>query len=70
MTQETLDKIKVAADRLDNYIASLVGFTMLLASIHVEALREGLPTVAADLRAALADASAVTNDERNTNGER
>lgn len=48
-----LEKVEAAVDRLDNYIASLVGFTDLPDSIHVAALREGLPTVAADLRAAL-----------------
>jgi hypothetical protein len=63
MTGRALDKIEAAADRLDNYIASLVGFTTLPDSIHVAALREGLPTVSADLRSALAEASEPPVDE-------
>ncbi|QUS39587.1 hypothetical protein RPMA_12620 [Tardiphaga alba] len=54
--QEALDKIEAAIDRLDNYVASLTAFTTLPDSIHVSALREGLPEVAAELRAALQEA--------------
>lgn len=51
--KDRFDKIEAAADRLDNFIASLTGFTTLPDSIHVAALREGLPEVARELRAAL-----------------
>ena len=54
--QNALDKIEAGIDRLDNYVASLTGFTTLPDSIHVSALREGLPEVAAELRAALQEA--------------
>jgi hypothetical protein len=51
--QERFDKIEAAIDRLDSFIASLVNLKQLPASIHVSALREGLPEVARELRAAL-----------------
>lgn len=51
--EERFEKIEAAADRLDSFIASLVNMTMLPNSVHVAALREGLPEVARELRAAL-----------------
>jgi hypothetical protein len=46
------DALEAAIDRLDNYVSSLVNLTMLPASIHVSALREGLPEIAKELRRA------------------
>lgn len=51
--KERFDKLESAVDRLDSYIASLVNLRSLPDSIHVSALREGLPSVAKELRAAL-----------------
>lgn len=53
--EERFEPIEAAADRLDSFIASL-NMKMLPDSIHVSALRQGLPGVAKDLRAALARA--------------
>lgn len=50
---EAKEQIEAAIDRLDNYVASLVNMTMLPPSIHVSALREGLPEVARELREAM-----------------
>ena len=46
-------KAKHALDRLDACIASLVNLRTLRDEIHVKALREQLPEIAAELRAAL-----------------
>ena len=53
MTHEQRERVLLALDRLDNFVAGLVNMTMLADSIHVEALRGGLPEVAAELRAAI-----------------
>ena len=42
-----------ALDRLDNFVAGLVNMTSVADRTHVEALRSGLPEVAAQLRDAL-----------------
>lgn len=47
-----LEKIELALDRLDNCVASLVNLTALPDGIHVQALRESLPEIAAEIRAA------------------
>ena len=52
ISEERIEQIELAVDRLDSYIASLVNLRTLPDSIHVSALREGLPEVAADFRAA------------------
>lgn len=51
--EERFDKIEAAIDRLDSFIASLVNMRQLPDSIHVSALRAGLPEVARELRTAL-----------------
>ena len=53
MTDDQRERALLALDRLDNFVAGLVNMTMLDDSIHVEALRGGLPEVAAELRAAI-----------------
>jgi hypothetical protein len=53
MTDDQRERVLLALDRLDNFVAGLVNMTMLDDSIHVEALRGGLPEVAAELRAAI-----------------
>ena len=45
-------------DRLDNYVASLTNLKGLPDSVHVAALRGGLPSVARDLRAAIRNTNA------------
>lgn len=47
-----LEKIELALDRLDNCITSLVNLTTLPDRIHVQALRQSLPEIAAEIRAA------------------
>lgn len=47
-----LEKIESALDELDNCVASLVNLTTLSDRIHVKALREALPDIAAKIRAA------------------
>jgi hypothetical protein len=53
ISKEKYEQLGIALDRLDNLIASLVNLRTLPDSIHVSALREKLPEVIAELRAAL-----------------
>jgi hypothetical protein len=50
-----IDKMEMAIDRLDNCVAMIVNLTTISDKTHVTSLRESLPEIAAELRAALSD---------------
>ena len=55
MTEDQTERALLALDRLDSQIAALMMMTKLPDRIHIAALREVLPEVAAELRAAFAE---------------
>jgi hypothetical protein len=49
----SLDRIRKALDKLDALVASLMNLRDVSDRLHVDAMRDGLPEIAAELRLAL-----------------